>query len=282
MDVIKSIPSEYYGDSTRWFIATVVNSTPPAGYEGRVKIRIHGLHSESTIDIPEEHLPWAQCLLPTTEGGVSGIGKIPRVLPSALVFGMFMDGNHSQTPIVLGSLPKIERPSQIQIQNRQRYTTAKDSIIASAINIADTFTETPDEALLKNRAEYSLQFFLNIGYSYSQSIGITDNLFQNGMYSGFEGSEEQGTVNFGVGRWVGERFKDIKSFSPAGYTTFSTQLEFIAFELNGKQRSANIRLLQSEKIKGKKGSLYIFSKYYLKRTEEELKNLDLVGRYQNG
>ena len=32
MDVIKSIPSEYYGDSTRWFIATVVNSTPPAGY----------------------------------------------------------------------------------------------------------------------------------------------------------------------------------------------------------------------------------------------------------
>ena len=89
-------------------------------------------------------------------------------------------------------------------------------------------------------------------------------------------------VRCGVGRWSGERFKDIKSFSPAGYTTFSTQLEFIAFELNGKQRSANIRLLQSEKIKGEKGSLYIFSKYYLKRTEEELKNLDLVGRYQNG
>ena len=28
---------EYYGDNTRWFIATVVNSTPPVGYEGRSK-----------------------------------------------------------------------------------------------------------------------------------------------------------------------------------------------------------------------------------------------------
>ena len=106
--------SEYYGDKTRWFIATVINSTPPIGYEGRVKIRIHGLHKASTVNIPEDHLPWAQCVLPTTEGGVSGIGKIPRVLPNALVFGMFMDGKSSQTPIVLGSLPRIELPTQIQ------------------------------------------------------------------------------------------------------------------------------------------------------------------------
>jgi hypothetical protein len=107
---------EYYGDNTRWFIATVVNSTPPVGYEGRVKIRIHGLHSADTIDIPEDHLPWAQCVIPVTEGGVSGIGKIvPRVLPEALVFGFFMDGKDSQIPLIFGSLPKsIEKQSEVQ------------------------------------------------------------------------------------------------------------------------------------------------------------------------
>ena len=79
----KPIPSEYYGDNTRWFIATVIDASPPYGFEGRVKIRVHGLHTESTRDIPQDALPWAQCVLPTTEGGVSGLGRIPQLQPSA-------------------------------------------------------------------------------------------------------------------------------------------------------------------------------------------------------
>ena len=63
--MMRPILSEYYGDSTRWFIATVVNSVPEAGYEGRVKIRIHGLHSENTQDIPEDHCERISFLSPT-------------------------------------------------------------------------------------------------------------------------------------------------------------------------------------------------------------------------
>ena len=90
------------------------------GFEGRFKIRIHGLHSPSTVDIPEADLPWAQCVLPTTEGGVSGIGKMPQLMPNALVFGMFMDGKHSQTPLILGSIPHVEFPTQDTIRTRRR------------------------------------------------------------------------------------------------------------------------------------------------------------------
>ena len=53
----KPIPSEYYGDNTRWFIATVIDASPPYGFEERVKIRVHGLHTESTRDIPQDALP---------------------------------------------------------------------------------------------------------------------------------------------------------------------------------------------------------------------------------
>ena len=34
----RPILSEFYGDNTRWFVATVVDASPPYGYEGRVKI----------------------------------------------------------------------------------------------------------------------------------------------------------------------------------------------------------------------------------------------------
>jgi hypothetical protein len=265
--------SEYYGDNSRWFIATVINSTPPIGYEGRVKIRIHGLHTASTVDIPEDHLPWAQCVLPTTEGGVSGIGKIPRVLPNALVFGMFMDGKSSQTPIVLGSLPRIELPTQIQKDTRQ-LTVEEEAVLASTLDIENGNTGTITDKIKKNRLEFSLQFFLNLGYTYNQSVGITENLSQMlGMMTGSEGidesEEEPPEALFGIAGWTGIRLGNLKAFSPR-YRTFTTQLEFIAFELRGTLRSVNLRLIETKTIGGEKGSLNIFAKYYLKLKPNEL------------
>ena len=53
------IQSEFYGDNVRWFIATVIDASPPFGFEGRVKIRVHGLHSPETYLLPQQDLPWA-------------------------------------------------------------------------------------------------------------------------------------------------------------------------------------------------------------------------------
>ena len=276
---MRPILSEYYGDNTRWFIATVVNSTPPAGYEGRVKIRIHGLHSESTLDIPEDHLPWAQCVLPTTEGGVSGIGKMPRVLPSALVFGKFMDGVNSQTPIVLGSLPKTESPSEIQkLTMAQKFD---NNVLSSSNLVIVDSKDVPGKFGLQdvdsNRVEYTLQYFLNLGYTYMQSLGIAENLSQKGMVSGARG---EGLFSpFGIAEWNGERLKNLKAFSNT-YELFTTQLDFITFELNGTQRSANIRLLQTDRFKGEKGSLKVFAKYYLKMDLAKLTKLKSQGDYE--
>jgi hypothetical protein len=263
------IPTEYYGDNTRWFIATVVSAAAPVGYEGRVKIRIHGLHSESNLDVPEKDLPWAQCVLPTTEGGVSGIGRIPRLLPSALVFGFFVDGINSQTPIIIGSLPHIELPSDIQQGQPEedvgeerpegffnKVSAFLNSFVTEDIRNDDTGGLTG--TTLQNRQKVCIQFFLNLGYTMNQAIGIA---------SGLTTSSRMMTGRDGIASWGDERYKNLKTFSN-DYLLFTTQLQFVAYELRGLENAANIRLLNTENLEGRDGSCEVFVKYYLREKKK--------------
>ena len=51
-----------------WFIGVVENRSDPEKM-GRVKVRVYGIHTSNTVDIPNEDLPWANVLIPVTEGG---------------------------------------------------------------------------------------------------------------------------------------------------------------------------------------------------------------------
>jgi len=270
---MKPILSEFYGDNTRWFIATVVDASPPYGFEGRVKIRVHGLHTPSTRLIPQTDLPWAQCVVPTTEGGASGIGRMPQLQPSALVFGMFMDGMNSQTPIVLGSLPHVEYPSIVQIGQSEEDLTADNKPEVLWENVAEENTPPKTDIANENTGEISIgvrrdrektavSFFLNLGYSIKQSIGITAGLsFVSGMITGVN------TQSRGIGAFTTLRYTELNKFSN-NYNNFLTQLSFVAYELNGTQTSTNIRLLNSD-ILNDKGICYIVSKYYLNKPDQE-------------
>ena len=262
------IPSNFYGDNVRWFIATVIDASPPFGFEGRVKIRVHGLHSPETYLLPQQDLPWAQCVLPTTEGGMSGIGKIPKLQANALVFGFFMDGDQSQTPIVVGSLPHIEIPTLIQ--NNQQFEDVGDDSKPS--NVFQKFVGffTPDfdvddendttvEGQLKfagaqdSRVKYAVQFFINIGYTENQALALTSGLFiKSRMLTG-------GT---GLCDWEETRFRRLKRFSDLS-KRFTVQLFFVAFELNTYKTDANIKLLATEKLDADDGACQIVAKNYL-------------------
>ena len=104
--------NEYYGDNNRWFVARVINGNDPQ-QAGRFQVRIFGVHSS---DVEDRFLPWAETVLPTTEGGVSGIGRIPQLKNNALVFGVFLDGKSSQNPMIVGSMSHIEQPSSSQVK----------------------------------------------------------------------------------------------------------------------------------------------------------------------
>jgi len=99
---------DYYGDQTRWFIGAVVSINDPLEV-GRVRVRIYGVHSDNKVDIPDTDLPWAQVVVPVTQGGTGGYGSNIGIQVGAEVFGIFLDGKDSQLPLVLGSIPKREK-----------------------------------------------------------------------------------------------------------------------------------------------------------------------------
>ena len=92
---------DYYGDETRWFLGEVVDVNDPKKI-GRVKVKVFGVYD----NIKDEDLPWAQIVVPITQGVHEGKGQYLGLLEGTQVFGMFLDGKNSQLPMVIGTVPK--------------------------------------------------------------------------------------------------------------------------------------------------------------------------------
>ena len=101
---MRTINTEYYGDDTRWFIGVVKAINDPARL-GRVRVRVFGIHTHLTDLIADTELPWANVVIPVTHGGTSQQTPPTGIEIGAQVFGVFMDGEHSQVPLVVGSIP---------------------------------------------------------------------------------------------------------------------------------------------------------------------------------
>lgn len=124
-DITNTLQKEFYGDDVRFFLGVVEDNTNDPEMLGRVRVRIFGLHNAYTEDVPTEKLPWATVLVPAVYGGVSGVGRSPNgIEQGSWVFGMFMDGKHSQSPVVLGTIPKKELPSGEDITPEERIRPA--------------------------------------------------------------------------------------------------------------------------------------------------------------
>lgn len=270
--------SNFYGDNVRWFVATVIDSTPPYGYEGRVRIRIHGTHNPSTLEIAQADLPWAQVMIPTTESGVSGLGLTPKLESSAVVFGFFMDGKESQVPIVLGSLPHIEYPTPIQrslafedIIERvnpdiEFYNQSVSSIDENDASLFNDLRDQPvSTGLSKYRRDVAVKFFLSNGYSIKQSCAIAGVMSRTN--SRFDTTYEN-DGGYGLMGWQGVRYAKLKQFN-SRWWYFSTQLSFILYELNTTHIDANIRILNSDVIDPSKGKALgdILGRYYAPRKD---------------
>ena len=281
---MRAIPTEYYGDETRWFVAVVVNSTPPPGLEGRVRVRIYGVHTPYTGDILESDLPWAQVLIPSTEGGVSGFGRIPQVTAGSFVFGIFMDGKPSQLPLVLGSMPHIEVPTSSQIKLKQEdysfdyYQERQVNFLVQPLaNDGNQLGE------ITERRSQCIKFFIDNGYTLVQAAGITGNLQSSSgfeLYKSIE-STDQGIASWSTIKETRSRFDNLVEFSgkydpSKTWRSFSCQLQFVLHELRSDFSLANSKLKRAHTLDGENGSVQIFSKYYLKRTV--LKNALSLGQ----
>jgi hypothetical protein len=100
---------DFYGDQTRWFFGSVVDVMDPEKL-GRVKVRVFGVYDSKDEEnknlIADNDLPWAQIVVPVTTGIHEGKGQNLGLLVGTQVFGMFLDGQNSQLPMVIGTVPK--------------------------------------------------------------------------------------------------------------------------------------------------------------------------------
>lgn len=268
MNVLRPIQKEFYGDDQRWFLGYVINAAPPAGLEGRVKIRIIGVHNADTGEIPEADLPWAQVLIPTTEGGSSGIGRIPQLTKGAFVFGMFLDGMSSQIPLVIGSMPHTELPSDVQKLRRvdPRNSGFKyDQNRIQNVVIEPIFQDDIPFGDLGTRRLQSMKFFIDNGYTVMHAAAITGALQAVSQFNTYNLEESTGIAKWNKDGSIGSRYAGLLQFSQSyrphsNWKLFSVQLQYVLFELRTRFNLANSKLISTNNIKD---ASIVVNKFYL-------------------
>ena len=104
-------------DGFRWWIGQIPSEGAlgdqinGGGWGNRFKVRIMGYHPYGD-ELPDEDLPWAQCLLPTTSGtGASNNVTSVKVSPGDVVFGFFLDSDNAQIPVIMGCFGRTSQVS---------------------------------------------------------------------------------------------------------------------------------------------------------------------------
>ena len=229
----------FYGDTLRWFIGIVESNSDPL-HVGRCRVRIYGVHNDDVDAVPESALPWASCLVPTTEDGVSGLGRSPSLKPGAMVFGFFMDGQLSQQPIIIGSIPRIEvRPDDMY---------PPDDFDAPALMASDIPNETESRDITpkgidglsqtfigNTNTEKAFNFLVGNGYSKIQAAAICGNFVIRSGMDPIKQSDVPGDASFGIAQWNPEagRLQKLQSYAVDRYMNFKkieTQLQFFHYE----------------------------------------------------
>lgn len=87
------------------------------GWGNRFRVRILGYHPYSEEELPNEELPWAQCLIPTTAGsGAANVSTGVQLQPGDIVLGFFLDGDSAQIPVILATFGRTDTVPVTQYQ----------------------------------------------------------------------------------------------------------------------------------------------------------------------
>lgn len=96
-----------YGNNFKWFFGVVEDREDPKQL-GRVRVRVHNMHTDNKSLLPTDLLPWATVVMSPTSAGIKEVGISPTgLMVGSTVFGFFMDGEQSQMPMVLGTIAGI-------------------------------------------------------------------------------------------------------------------------------------------------------------------------------
>ena len=208
--------NKFYGNNIRWFIGICECISDPL-HLGRVRVRIYGIHGENLDEVPESSLPWATVMIPTTEDGVSGLGRNPNLKPGAMVFGIFTDGDMSQQPMILGSMPRIEiRDKQQEVPKNNDAPEVSTKDITNK-NKSETNNEIPKKGAIAytkglvgtKNVEKAFNFLISNGYKPVTAAAILGNFIVESQGEG-QGirpnavnreNVENPELSYGIAQW---------------------------------------------------------------------------------
>lgn len=261
------IKEGFYGDTTRWFFGIVVNNIDVTGTRTqRVQVRIWGIH-DNLDEVKNGELPWAHVVLPTTEGGINGLGTNSQLEIGAQVFGFFLDGPDSQVPMVVGTVPRVMYPETLtQRNNLTGGPGVSGGASAQYNNPASGGSYPPVELSGSVNAEKAFNFFVEKGYEPEHAAGIVGNLqaesypelrvdlinandSPNSQISVLR--EGDGKDSHGIAQWNDTRYKNLVLFASSRGTKWddlNVQLNFIIWEFDNTEKRAKEKLLQTKTV----------------------------------
>lgn len=277
---MKTITQGFYGDSVRWFMGVVEEvgqDDPPLG---RVRVRIYGIHG-TRDEVPIADLPYAQTLVPTTEPGVSGLGRNPYLQQGATVFGMFLDGKGSQLPLVMGSIPVVELPTPEQMSAAPLDATergTRDTSLSvrnprAALDRAPSgggsFTPPPPSGSTAENTEYCWNYLKNLNcYSNAAIAALLGNFMaESNMQPSAQGDvglRRASDVSIGIAQWYNGTSRQANLISHArsmGKSEYDleAQISFVHHEL--RTSFANVRRAIENETNVDRATLVVHRQY---------------------
>jgi GH24 family phage-related lysozyme (muramidase) len=209
---------KFYGDSTHWGIGVVEDIQDPLN-QGRVRVRIHGLHTFDTNKLAAHELPWSAVAIPANNAGTSGIGQTPTgLVENSFVFGIFLDGEDKQDFLVTNALTGTDT------------ATARQGQLINQITSSLYGDSNPERM-------YS--YFRDIlGFTEEEAGGALGAVAQfMGDYTLNDVDVDHGEGRYGIGNWDEDATAALRQFASGtgrDYKEFDTQLLFLG---NGLQHS---------------------------------------------
>ena len=123
--------------------------------------------------------------------------------------------------------------------------------------------------LAETRAGAAIDFLVKQGFSVNQAYGIVGNL-QVESFDSLDPTASDGYA-FGIAQWQDDRLEDLKQFArdnQSDYTAFETQLAFLVYELQHKERG-NWQKVLSESVNGTPEEYASYFDKYVERSSQE-------------
>ena len=124
--------------------------------------------------------------------------------------------------------------------------------------------------LAETRVGAAIDFLIKQGFSVNQAYGIVGNL-QVESFDDIRPWAQDGTGAYGIAQWQGSRLEDLKQFArdnQSDYTAFETQLAFLVYELQHKEKGNWQKVLQSS-VNGTPEEYASYFDEYVERSSQE-------------